>query len=174
MLRLLLVCLLVMASCRPRRDLSQYTQEDPKSQLTSNVSMANAKHEAQLKSGFHQLEEGGWRWVAGKFVVELRAPFASPKLGAVLTLNGNLPEILFARMGPVALTAKLNNTILPTQAYKVAGEVVYKVDVPPQALAAEQILVEFSTDKPLAPNTFPNDGRELALIVSSISLETRK
>jgi hypothetical protein len=174
MLRLLLVCLLIATSCRPRRDLSQYTQEDPKSQLTSNVSVANPKHEAQLKSGFHQLEQGGWRWVSGKFVVELRAPFASPKLGAVLTLTGNLPDILFAKTGPIVLNAKLNNTPLPAQPFKAAGEVVYKVNVPAQALAADQILVEFSTDKPLAPNTFPNDGRELALIVSSISLETKK
>lgn len=174
MLRLLLVVVILTTSCRPRRDLSQYTKEDPKSSLTSSIEVGNPKHAAQLKSGFHNVEEGGWRWVAGKFTVELRAPFASQKVGATLTLRGNLPDVLISRTGPIQLSAKLNQTQLAAQPFKTAGDIVYKVDIPPAALSADQILVEFTSDKFLPPNTFPNDGRDLALIVSAISLETKK
>ncbi len=174
MLRLLFVALLLVTSCRPRRDLSQYTQEDPKSSLSSQLTLGNPKFAGQLKSGFHEVEEGGWRWVAGKFVVELRPPFASQKLGATLTLKGNLPEILFSKTGPIQLSAKLNQTQLPKLQFKKVGDLLYQVDVPAFALAADQILVEFTADKFLPPNTFPNDGRELALIVTSISLDTKK
>jgi len=174
MLRLLLVALLLITSCRPKRDLSQYTQEDPKSGLVSNLNVGNPKHATQIKSGFHQVEEGGWRWVSGKFVVELRPPFASQKLGATLTLKGNLPEILFSKTGPIHLSAKLNQTELPKLQFTKVGDLLYQVDVPAAALSADQILVEFTADKSLPPNTFPNDGRELALIVTSISLDTKK
>lgn len=174
MLRLLLVALLLITSCRPKRDLSQYTQEDPKSGLVSNLIVGNPKLAAQIKSGFHQVEEGGWRWVAGKFVVELRPPFASQKLGATLTLKGSLPEVLFAKTGPIHLRAKLNQTELPKLEFTKVGDFLYQVDVPASALSSDQILVEFTADKSLPPNTFPNDGRELALIVTSISLDTKK
>jgi hypothetical protein len=174
MLRVLLVALVLVSSCRPRRDLSQYTQEDPKSALVSHVVVGNPKVAAQLKSGFHHVEEGGWRWAARKFVVELRAPFASQKLGASLTLKGSLPEILFSKTGPVQISAKLNQTELPKQQFTKAGDLLYRVDVPAAALSADEILVEITADKALPPNTFPNDGRELALIVTSISLDTKK
>jgi len=173
MLKLLLPALLLITSCRPR-DLSQYTVEDPKSKLTARVKAGNPAHAGQLKDGFHQIEEGGWRWATHKFTLELRAPFASQKLGATLELYGNIPEIVTTRTGPIQITAKLNSLQLPAQSFKTAGDFMYKVDVPPAALSADQILVEFTTDKFLPPNSFPNDGRELALIVSSISLETKK
>ena len=104
----------------------------------------------------------------------MRPPFASQKLGATLTLKGNLPEILFSKTGPIHLSAKLNQTELPKLQFTKVGDLLYQVDVPAAALSADQILVEFTADKSLPPNTFPNDGRELALIVTSISLDTKK
>ena len=174
MLRILLAALLLVTGCRPNRDLSQYTQEDPNSQLVATLPIGNPKFEAQLKSGFHQIEEGGWRWAASKFVVELKAPFASQKVGATLTLKGSFPEVLYSKTGPVQLSAKLNTTALPALSVKQAGDFVYQAEVPAKAFSAEHTIIEFTTDKFLPPNTFPNDGRELALIVTSISLETKK
>ncbi len=174
MLKLLLIGLLLLGSCRPRRDLSQYVQEDPKSNLVSRLRVADPKYASQILEGFFQVEEGGWRWVTNKFKVELRPPFASQKLGARLELKANLPDVVFSRTGPITLSAKLNQTVLPSQTFKSTGEVLYAVDVPPAAMAADQIVVEFSTDKFLPPNTFPNDGRQLAFIVTAISLDTKK
>lgn len=174
MLRILFAALALITSCRPNRDLSQYTQEDPNSNLVATLPIANPKLEGQLKSGFHQIEEGGWRWAASHTVVELKAPFASQKLGASLTLKGSFPEVLYSKTGSIQLSAKLNTTVLPALSVKQAGEFVYQAEVPAKAFTAEHTIIEFTTDKFLPPNTFPNDGRELALIVTSISLETKK
>lgn len=174
MLKILLPALLLVVSCRPNRDLSQYTVEDPDSHLVATIPIGNPKFEAQLKSGFHQIEEGGWRWAASKFVVEIKAPFASQKLGATLTLKGSLPEVLYSKTGPIQLSAKLNSTVLPPLKFKQAGDFVYEVEVSAKAMTASHILIEFTADKFLPPNTLPNDGRELALIVTSISLDTKK
>ena len=173
-MKLVLLSLLLFSSCRPRRDLSQYSQEDPRSNLVSTIAIGNPQFASQLKSGFYQVEEGGWRWASGTFTVELRAPFASQKLGAILTLKANLPDILYSKTGPIEMSAKLNQTKLPKMLFDKSGEAIYKVEISPAAMSADQIVVEFKTDKFLPPNTFPNDGRELAMIVSTISLETKK
>lgn len=171
---LLAAALLVCCACRQDRDLSQYTVEDPKSSLTSVIEAGNPRHASQLIAGFYQIEEGRWRWASNKMQVELRPPFASQKLGAKLGLYGNLPDIVVGRIGSISIRARLNGLELPAQTFAKPGDFYYLVEVPPTALATEKILVEFTTDKALPPNTFPNDGRELALIVSSISLETKK
>lgn len=173
MLRLGLA-LLLMASCRPKRDLSQYVEEDPASLLSPSVALGNPATEAQVKSGFHQVEEGRWRWASSRFSVQLKPPFGSQKQGATLTLKGSLPEILLSKTGPISLSAQVNKTALPPMTFKQAGELLYRADVPSAALLGSPIIVSFVTDKSLPPNTFPGDGRELALIVSSITLETKK
>jgi hypothetical protein len=166
--------LLLLTSCRPNRDLSQYTVEDPNSTLTAHIRTGNSKHAPQLLSGFHQIEQEGWRWVAPRFSAELKAPFGSPKLGATLTLRGSFPELVHARTGPMRISAKLNETDLPALTIQSPGEFAYSVDVPAQALAANRIVVSFATDKSIPPNTFPLDGRELALIIATISLDTKQ
>jgi hypothetical protein len=174
MLRTLLVALLLVTGCRPRRDLSQYTVEDPKSALLARLEMGNAAHAKQFKGGFHQIEEGGWRWTERKFAVELRQPFAGAKLGATLTLRGSLPEVVLAKTGPVKLQARVGDLKLAELPLSAAGEFVYTAAVPRSALSADSVVVEFETDKALPPGAMANDGRELALIVTQISLETTK
>jgi hypothetical protein len=172
LVRLLLASLLILG-CRPNRDLSQYVQEDPNANITARLSMADAKHESQLKEGFHNLEENRWRWAAGTFKVELRTPFASQKQGATLKLQANLPEIVLAKTGPIQLTARIQGTSFQQTQYKQAGPLLFSAEVPAALCNADSVLVEFSTSKSLPPNTFPGDGRELALIIESITLETK-
>jgi hypothetical protein len=174
MLKFIPLLILLLASCRPNRDLSQYTVEDKDSNLTAHLRTANPKHAAQLLSGFHQVEQEGWRWVGGRFSVQLKAPFASPKIGAALTLRGNFPDLVHARTGPIRLSARLNEIDLPPYTIQKPGDFAYSADVPAQALAADRIVVAFSTDKSIPPNTFPGDGRELALIIATISLDTKQ
>ncbi|MFN8685476.1 MAG: hypothetical protein ACK50U_05730 [Acidobacteriota bacterium] len=174
MLKCIPLLLLVLVSCRPNRDLSQYTVEDKDSNLTAHIRTANPKHAAQLLSGFHQIEQEGWRWAAARFSVQLKAPFGSPKLGATLTLRGNFPDLVHARTGPVRITARLNEFDLPPYTIQKPGDFAYSADVPAQAFAADRIVATFATDKSIPPNTFPGDGRELALILATISLDTKQ
>ena len=166
--------LFLLSSCRPTRDLSQYVQEDPASRLLPKLELGSTLAEPQLKFGFYQIEEGRWRWVASRFSVQLKPPFASQQRGATLTLRGNLPDIVIAKTGPITLAARLNETELPPLTFSKSGELIYQVDVSAAALLAEPLILTFTTDKFLPPNTFAGDGRELALIVSAIALETKK
>lgn len=163
----------VVAGCRPRRDLSQYTVEDAKANLLPEVQLGNPAHAGQLKSGFHQVEEGAWRWTEPKFVVELKAPFAAQKIGATLVVKGAAPDILLMKTGPITLSAKLNGTELGKATYPKAGPVELRLDVPAQLMRAETLLVEVNSTPGLPPGSFPGDGRSLGLIVSSVGFERK-
>lgn len=173
MLRLAL-SLILLASCRPKRDLSQYVEEDPRSKLSPRLALGNPLTEGQLKSGFHQVEEGRWRWAASHFSVELKPPFASQQRGATLTLKGNLPQMLIDKAGAIVVSAQLNKTALQPMTFRQPGELVYQADIAAASLLAGSTIVTFTVDKFLPPNSIPGDYRELALIVSSIALETKQ
>lgn len=171
--RFVLLAPVVAASCRPRRDLSQYTIEDYKANLLSALDLGNPDHGAQLKAGFHQIEEKAWRWTEPQFKVELKAPFAGQKAGATLILKGVIPEIVVLRTGPVTIGAKLNSKELGQATYAKAGEIEFRQDVAAALLRADELMVEFTVSPGLPPNTFPGDGRALGLIVSHIELEKK-
>jgi hypothetical protein len=171
--RALLAGPLVIAACRPRRDLSPYTIEDQKANLLPEVNLGNPAHAPQLKAGFHQVEEGAWRWTEPKFSVELKAPFAGQKIGATLVVKGAAPDILILKTGPITLEAKLNGTSLGKATYPKAGPVELRLDVPANLLRAETLIVEVTSTPGLPPGSFPGDGRALGLIVSSIGFERK-
>lgn len=159
--------------CRPRRDLSQYTAEDAKANLLPEVNLGDPSQAGQLKSGFHQIEEGAWRWTEPKFVVELKAPFAAQKIGATLVLKGVAPDVLILKTGPITVSAKLNGAELGKARFEKAGPVELRLDVAPQLMRAETLLVEISSEPGLPPGSFPGDGRSLGLIVSSVGFERK-
>ncbi len=162
-----------VAGCRPRRDLSQYTVEDAKANLLPEVNLGDPAQAGQLKSGFHAIEEGAWRWTEPKFVVELKAPFAAQKIGATLVVKGSAPDVLILKTGPITVSAKVNGTEVGKATYPKAGPVELRLDVPPQVMRAETLLVEVSSAPGLPPGSFPGDGRSLGLIVSSIGFERK-
>lgn len=168
------MALLVVGSCRPRRDLSGYTVEDAKANLLSVVNLGDVKHERQLKGGFHQIEEKAWRWTEPKFSVELKAPFAGQKIGAVLVVKGAAPDILLMKTGPITLSAALNGVGLGEQRFDKAGPVELRLDVAAAALRAETLIVEVTAKPGLPPGSFPGDGRALGLIVSSVGFERKQ
>lgn len=173
MLARILFAALLLSGCRPNRDLSQYVQEDPNNNLTARLSMADSKHEAQLREGFHNLEENRWRWTAGKFVAVLRTPYLSPKRGASLKLQVNFPEVVHAKLGPLTLGVSVGTSKLADLPLREPGAQLLTADVPAALCNTDSLNVTFVTSKALPPNTFPGDGRELALILESITLETK-
>lgn len=175
LLGILLACLLFAATgCRKDRDLSSYTEEDKTPRLATLIQMSNPKTVPQLQEGFHQLEANSWRWTQGRFVVTLRPPFASPKIGAVLHMKGLIPEVVFSKVGPLRLHARVGEIDLPALTFSKAGDAYYETLVPAALLAADSVRVTFVLDKFLKPNALPGDGRELGLIVSEIGWETKK
>ncbi len=57
--------------------------------LVSSLNMSGASAKDQLISGFWGLENGAWRWTAGKFSVTLKTPLGAAQKGATLTLRAD-------------------------------------------------------------------------------------
>jgi hypothetical protein len=175
LLRVLIAFVLILSvGCRKDRDLTQYTVEDKTPRLATLVHMSDPKTVPQLQEGFHQLEANSWRWTQGSFSVLLRPPFASPKSGAVLHMKGLIPDVVFSKVGPLRLHARIGEIDLPVVTFSKAGDAYYETLVPATLLAADSLRVTFVLDKFLKPNALPGDGRELGLIVSEIGWETKK
>jgi hypothetical protein len=133
--------------------------------LLSTLKIADPLSAPQLLSGFYPLEEGSWRWTRGNFSVKLRT--VKP---ARLVLKFTLPQAVLEKIGPVTLGATVDGHPLTSDTYSQPGNQIYQRDLPAAALSGGSVIVEFQTDKALAPTA--QDGRELAIIVTSVALET--
>jgi hypothetical protein len=165
------VVLLAAAGCKPRDKIRTQATEEGPAQLASVVQMADPNAAVQLLRGFHAVEGNSWRWTMGKFAVALKTPANGAVNGATLKARFSVPETVLNKLGPVTLSATANGTALPAERYQRAGDHTFSRDVPPSALAAEMVTVEFVLDKSLPAGTV--DQRELGVVMSSIGLEAR-
>ena len=137
--------------------------------MASAVNMGDPKTEAQLVSGFYGLEAGAWRWTAKQFSVVLHPPSGSDQKGARLQLKLTVPSIVIERLKAISLSATVNGGVLPAETYSRPGGYLYVRDVPPAALTAEAVRIDFQLDKTIPPGG--GDLRELGIIVLSVALE---
>jgi hypothetical protein len=138
--------------------------------LASVVHVADPKTAVQLVRGFHAVEQNAWRWTTGRFSLTLRAPAGAAEAGATLVLKFAVPDVIIDRLKAVTVTAVVNGRALPPETYSKPGEHTFSRAVPPEALAAEAVPVDFSLDKFLPPGA-AGDSRELGIIVTTIGLE---
>jgi hypothetical protein len=163
--------LLAGAACKRRdRVRVQHTEEEAP-QLATTVHVADPRSSAQLVSGFHDVEQGAWRWTAGKFAVVLRTPRGAAEKGAVLRLKFSLPEAVIAKLNAVSLGAAVGESKLAPETFTQAGEFTYEREVPPEAMAGESAKVDFYLDKSLPAGAV--DLRELGVIVTSVGFESK-
>ncbi len=161
---------LLVTGCQ-KRPATPATVEGP-APLASVVRTADPAQASQLIAGFHQIEQSAWRWTAHEFSADLRPPVGSAAKGAMLTLQFALPEAVFAKTGPVTVSAKVNGSPVTPQRFDKTGPQSYSAAVPASALTGETVRAEFAIDKFLAAGEV--DQRELAVIVSSVGLEPVK
>ena len=139
-------------------------------QSVSKIDIAEIGTEDQLVSGFYQLENGAWRWTARAFSAALKPPDGAEQRGATLELQFYIPDSQIASLGPMTLSASIEGYVLTPETFSRSGAYVYSRKIPREALATSLLPVRFSFDKARAP--FIGDGRELAVIVSRIELQT--
>lgn len=120
----------------------------------------------QLLKGWHELEQGSWRWTERCFSALIKTPAAER---VTLHLAFRILPGPLAALGPLTLGASVNGAVLPAETYSAPGDHTYIRNIPRSALGAPNIQVEFQIDKALAPSDA--DRRELGLIVSSLDLE---
>ncbi len=121
---------------------------------------------AELISGWHE-GEGGWRWTAREFSVEITPhPLEN---GAAKRLEFSFvvhPEVATA-LGSVTLRAHIGEQDLGAQTFRGAGEHVYTAGLPAlidEQNSQERLRIDFTLDRAYQPP--PPDSRELGLQVT--------
>jgi hypothetical protein len=166
-----LIAIVALApACRTKRKPRATTAEND-GQLASVVSVADPRAAMQLVRGFHDLENGAWRWTMREFAVTLRPPAGSSNSGCQLELKFLIPETALQKLGAITLRAKIGGVELDPQTFSEPGEATYTREIPANALRGETATIEFSTDKAIPPSDL--DQRELAIIVTSIGLTAK-
>lgn len=139
--------------------------------LSSMVNMADPSAAAQLTSGFHAVESGGWRWTMKKFSVVLKTPQGAETNGATLRFRLFISPDQFSRLGPITLSADIDGHQLEPQTFTKDGDFLYSRPVPAEALKATSVKANFSLDKAREPDNV--DGRQLGVVASLIGLQPR-
>jgi len=160
------------AACQGKHDrvILENEQPDAGQRPVSLILMNDSKASAQLLSGFYPVENGAWRWTAGKFSVLLATPPGAAQSGATLTLALTVPDAVITKLKDTTLTALINGTKLQSTKYTKPGPYVYTADVPSSLLTANTVTVDFALDKSMAPGV---DKRELGIVTSSVSLNSK-
>jgi hypothetical protein len=140
--------------------------------FSSNLKMSDPSSARQLIAGFYSLEQGKWRWAAGHFAVVLKPPPGSERTGATLQLKFFIPDTQIDQLGPMTLSADVGDVSLASETFAEGGILCYRRDIPPALIGPNLLPVVFRFNKVLAP--FQTDGRELAAVVTEVSLELRK
>jgi hypothetical protein len=130
--------------------------------------MGDPRAAVQLTRGFHGLENQSWRWTMKDFTATLRPPARAAATGASLQLKFTIPDVMFNRVGPMTISARVNGLDLGPQTYSQTGDFNYTRDVPATALSGDAVSVDFHVDKGLPPSD--QDTRELAIIVTAVGL----
>ena len=116
--------------------------------------------QSQLVQGWHELENGSWRWTEEAFSVHLLC--AAPA-HATLRFRFYLPPLLMEEHKQVHLSAKIEGVPLPRTEYTTAGDQLYSCEIPECGCMDGNVLLQFQLDKARRPS--PADWRELGLIV---------
>jgi hypothetical protein len=133
--------------------------------------MSDTAISKQLIAGFYDVEANAWRWTARKFVVSFPQPVNADQKGAKLELQLYIPDSQIAKLGPVTLSADVDEHPLPSQTFSAGGQYTFARDVPPDALRSNLVPVIFTFDKAVPPSA--GDGRELGAVVTMAALTSK-
>lgn len=175
MWRLIATALVVLtalesAGCKSRRRSRVNVVEEDNTQIASSIRTGDPKNAVQLVRGFHEVESG-WRWSQGRFAVTLRVPSGSAARGGEFSLAITIPEIVFQKAGPPALSCAVAGTTLDPETYQKSGDYTYKRVVPAQLLSAEAVTFECALSKFIPSGAL--EERELGVIVLSAALASK-
>lgn len=163
---------IVGAACKrqPREAPAEATDEQGQSLMTV-LHVADPRASIQLLKGFHDIEQGAWRWTMRNFSVALRPPAGAAQNGAMLELKFSVPDPVIERLKSVTLSAKVGGTPLQSETYSKPGQHIYSREVPAAALVVDAVTVDFALDKAFPPS--PADQRELGVVVTSVGFEIK-
>ena len=117
-------------------------------------------------SGFHEVEDGGWRWTKGIFTITL----VRPDFEAEGVLELNIAEASIARLGPLTLSVVVDGKIVGKQQYSEAGRqrLVWRMEPIAGGAGERPVTMRFELDRYFKPGEV--DQRELGVIVKSMAV----
>jgi hypothetical protein len=168
------LCALLLpgVACKRRPKRAAAAAEEEPAGLATMLHAADPRSTVQLIRGFHDVEQGAWRWTQKNFAVTLRPPTGAAAVGANLVLKLAVPDVVVQKVGAVTLSARIGSLDLAPETYRAGGEVTYQREVPASALKGDAVTIEFALDKALAPSN--QDTRELGVIVSMVGFEAKQ
>jgi len=111
----------------------------------------------QLLAGWHELENGTFRWTERRFSILLKRP-------PLLRLSRFRFDFRLTIPDRVTLASRVNGIPVHEATFAGEGEHAYTIELPPEALRASPIRIDFEADRCVPAAAF--DERELALLVS--------
>jgi tRNA (mo5U34)-methyltransferase len=134
--------------------------------LVRNRRLTDPGLTAALLTGWHQLEQGHWRWTERCFSAEMAIP--EDRSRATLELHFVYPDSLKQHIESIRLKASIGNVLLGETHYSSNGEHVYRATVPSRLLRNSTVTVMFELDQALPPDSV--DMRERGVVVSHLGL----
>jgi hypothetical protein len=137
--------------------------------LLAALPMAHPDAPLQLLRGFHEVEQGAWRWTMQRFSLLLQVPELRAVKGIRLRLDLTVPEPVLRHFPAVTLSAAASGVKLAPATYRQPGDYTYIREVPQLALTRPVVRLEFTLDHSIPPSH--SDPRELGIVIRSASLE---
>jgi hypothetical protein len=82
-----------------------------------------------------------------------------------------VPKEQIEEIGPMTLTATIDDYQMAPETFSNGGSVTFSRDLPPQLLDTNILPVQFSFDRAAPPSA--RDSRELGMVLSDVGLDTR-
>jgi SAM-dependent methyltransferase len=120
-----------------------------------------ARHEIDLLQGWHELEDGAWRWTQKQFA--LRAQIRSGHVRS-LSLPIAIPSVTIHSLGAITLKCFRDHVLVEQCTYTAPGNYTFTVPLPDSLLTPGEAFLSFELDKCLPPDE--SDRRERGIIVN--------
>jgi hypothetical protein len=163
----------ITGGCRGKYHREAVENEEPAAgpRLASTLKMGDPAASAQLVKGVFGVEGGSWRWTSGHFSILLRSPLAAAQHGGTLTFSFTIPEVVNQKLGKIAMTVSSGGKKLNSDSFSTAGAHTLTADVPADLLIKDTATFDFDLDKTMPASA--NDSRELGVVATAISLESK-
>ncbi|MBI5280570.1 MAG: hypothetical protein HY858_02725 [Candidatus Solibacter usitatus] len=162
---------LTVGGCKRARHTNPGATIEEQTELASAIGVAERQDSSQLLSGFHEVEQGAWRWTMKEFAVSLAPPPESALKGVRLELEFSLPQAVAGKLMGMSITPAVSGVRLKPFKVEKAGDQKASFEVSYEQLRGEAVIVQFFLDKWIAPGD--GDSRELGLVVSRIGFFPR-
>jgi hypothetical protein len=128
----------------------------------SYLTMASPEAGDHLMLGFHQLEQGQWRWIGPRATAVLRAP--GSETSPMIEVSFHIPGMAPAR----TVTVEINGEVAALETYPGPG--AYTLRAPVTAARGEAVTVGISVDESFQ---VAGDARELGVVVTALGFVER-